>query len=165
MDSTKHNNVHTNLCGNSPMRRPYISNRAPYKMPNSEPCNVSVNRPYKIMAPSMPENMSEMKSSDSQHKFVTQLVNNNSVVVFSKTHCPHCTDTKNMLETKGVKYTTVELDKMSHGPLVQNALQEMTNARTVPRIFIDGICVGGNSDLKTLNATGKLEDLLKDLKN
>ena len=33
----------------------------------------------------------------------------------------------------------------------------------VPRIFIDGQCVGGNSDLKTLDKTGRLGDMLKNV--
>ena len=31
----------------------------------------------------------------------------------------------------------------------------------VPRIFINGQCVGGNSDLKSLDQSGKLKDLLQ----
>lgn len=33
----------------------------------------------------------------------------------------------------------------------------------VPRIFIDGKCIGGSSDLTSLNESGGLRDLLKDL--
>ena len=99
-------------------------------------------------------------------RFVSQMVNDHPVVIFSKTSCPHCTETKTTLNDKGVPYKVVELDQMhsGEGPLVQNVLQEMTSARTVPRIFIDGNCVGGNSDLKTLNANGQLEQLLKSKK-
>jgi len=97
-----------------------------------------------------------------EQQFVCDLVKNHKVVVFSKTQCPHCSDSKSLLSTKGVSYKTIELDKMEDGGQVQNVLGQMTNARTVPRIFIDGQCVGGNSDLKNLNETGKLEKILNE---
>ncbi|KAI8784062.1 glutaredoxin-2 [Biomphalaria glabrata] len=98
-----------------------------------------------------------------EHEFVDNLVKNNRVVVFSKSQCPHCDDSKTLLSNMGVNYKAVELDQLQEGSQVQNFLGQITNARTVPRIFIDGQCVGGNSDLKTLNSTGVLKELLKDM--
>ncbi|KAH9496855.1 Glutaredoxin-2, mitochondrial [Bulinus truncatus] len=102
-------------------------------------------------------------SESAEHAFVEDLVKNNRVVVFSKSHCPHCDDSKTLLSNMGVNFKTVELDQMQEGNQVQNFLGKITDARTVPRIFIDGQCVGGNSDLKTLNNTGVLQELLKDM--
>ncbi|CAG5124898.1 unnamed protein product [Candidula unifasciata] len=101
-------------------------------------------------------------SESQEHNFIQNLVRRNRVVIFSKTHCPYCDDSKTLLSNMGVDYTTVELDKMKEGNQVQNVLGRITDARTVPRIFIDGHCVGGNSDLKSLNKSGALRNLLKD---
>ncbi|RUS80630.1 hypothetical protein EGW08_011610 [Elysia chlorotica] len=102
----------------------------------------------------------ELVPSD-EHSYVQEMVNRNRVVVFSKTHCPHCTDSKTLLTGRGVEYKTVELDQINNGSQVQNVLGSITDARTVPRIFINGQCVGGNSDLKSLDQEGKLGELLK----
>ncbi|KAK3746217.1 hypothetical protein RRG08_014690 [Elysia crispata] len=96
-----------------------------------------------------------------EHSYVQDMVTHNRVVVFSKTHCPHCSDSKTLLSDMGVEYKTVELDQMNNGGKVQNVLGRITDARTVPRIFINGQCVGGNSDLKSLDQSGKLKDLLQ----
>ncbi|GFR59532.1 glutaredoxin 2 [Elysia marginata] len=100
-----------------------------------------------------------------EHSYVQDMVNHNRVVVFSKTHCPHCTDSKSLLSDMGVEYKAVELDQIYNGGQVQNVLERITDARTVPRIFIDGKCVGGNSDLKSLDQTGVLEDMLHKIPN
>ncbi|XP_059170661.1 uncharacterized protein LOC131952144 isoform X2 [Physella acuta] len=100
-----------------------------------------------------------------EHDFVQNTVKNNRIVVFSKSHCPHCDDSKTLLNNMGVNYTAIELDQIKDGSQVQNVLGAITDARTVPRIFIDGQCVGGNSDLKTLNKTGQLKQLLRDRHN
>ncbi|XP_005093031.1 glutaredoxin [Aplysia californica] len=122
----------------------------------------SVDPPFDF---SMGDHRDKEESAHESHEqaLVNDLVSKNKVVVFSKTHCPHCSDSKTLLTTMGVNYKTVELDKLQEGGEVQNVLGQMTDARTVPRIFISGQCVGGNSDLKTLNASGELQDLLKDL--
>lgn len=46
------------------------------------------------------------------------------------------------------------------GQDIQNALQELTNQRTVPNIFINKKHIGGNSDLQAIR--GELPNLLKE---
>lgn len=43
---------------------------------------------------------------------------------------------------------------------LQNALEKMTGARTVPRVFINGTFVGGSSVIEKLYSDGKLETML-----
>jgi glutaredoxin 3 len=66
------------------------------------------------------------------------------IVVFSKTHCPYCTDTKNLFSKLNITIKVHELDRMSNGSEIQSTLLEMTNQRTVPNVFINGKHVGGN---------------------
>uniref|UniRef100_A0A0B6ZB21 Glutaredoxin-2, mitochondrial n=1 Tax=Arion vulgaris TaxID=1028688 RepID=A0A0B6ZB21_9EUPU len=98
-----------------------------------------------------------------EQNYIQDLISKNRIVIFSKSHCPYCDDSKTLLNNMGVNYKTVELDKIKEGNQLQNVLGRITDARTVPRIFIDGQCVGGNSDLKTLNKSGILRDLIKDM--
>jgi glutaredoxin 3 len=39
-----------------------------------------------------------------------QLINDNAVVVFSKSYCPYCDSSKKLLDGLSAKYTTLELD-------------------------------------------------------
>ena len=75
----------------------------------------------------------EMVPSE-EHNYVQDMVQQNRVVVFSKTHCPHCTDSKTLLSGMGVDYKTVELDQINNGNLVQNVLGSITDARTVSHL-------------------------------
>ncbi|KAK2855562.1 hypothetical protein FQN49_005069 [Arthroderma sp. PD_2] len=77
-----------------------------------------------------------------------KIIADNGVVVFSKSYCPHCNETKALLNSQGAKFFTLELDNVDDGPAIQDALQELTKQRTVPNIFINHQHIGGNSDLK-----------------
>ncbi|KAF7587018.1 hypothetical protein BBP40_007862 [Aspergillus hancockii] len=88
------------------------------------------------------------------------IINENAVVVFSKSYCPYCTASKSLLKEQGAKFIALELDKEKDGSAIQDALEEITNQRTVPNIFIKQSHIGGNSDLQAIK--GKLPALLKD---
>jgi len=90
------------------------------------------------------------------------LIKENDVVVFSKSWCPFCKKAKMVLQMEGVSFTAVELDEMPQAEAdeMQMALAEMTGARTVPRIFSKGECLGGCDDVVNLQQTGQLADKL-----
>ncbi|KPM37814.1 hypothetical protein AK830_g8719 [Neonectria ditissima] len=114
-------------------------------------------------------------------KKVQQLINDNPVVVFSKSYCPYCKETKRALQSIGASFEAVELDqdgmffplrprlpseanpgRAADGSALQDAIQELTGQRTVPNTFILQKSIGGNSDLQSLLSSGKLETLLTD---
>ncbi|KAG0287654.1 hypothetical protein BGZ98_004562 [Dissophora globulifera] len=88
---------------------------------------------------------------------------NNGVVVFSKTWCPHCAKTKALLAKKNVKAHIVELDEEENGADIQALLFEITGQRSVPNNFIEGKHIGGNDNLQQLERDGKLDALLPKL--
>ncbi|RJE26415.1 Glutaredoxin [Aspergillus sclerotialis] len=90
------------------------------------------------------------------------IINENGVVVFSKSWCPFCKASKDLLAEFGAKFRAVELDQMGSddGADIQSALQEITSQRTVPNIFVGQKHIGGNSDLQAKK--GELPALLKD---
>ncbi len=45
---------------------------------------------------------------------------------------------------------------------IQDYLLSITGARSVPRVFINGKCIGGGSEVRSLNDSGKLVPMLKD---
>ncbi|CAJ1959544.1 unnamed protein product [Cylindrotheca closterium] len=69
------------------------------------------------------------------------------VVVFSKTWCPYCANAKDDLSSIGIAPIVVELDMRSDGEDVQAALLRMTGQRTVPSVWVDGMHIGGSSDV------------------
>lgn len=59
-------------------------------------------------------------------------VSSNKVVVYSKTYCPFCTKAKTALNDAGLKdYVLIELDQIEDGAAFQDALQQITGARSV----------------------------------
>jgi len=83
----------------------------------------------------------------------------NRVVVFSKTYCPHCRKAKQILQgilgSNGIHI--VELDTIPNGEEIQQYLGQITGAKTVPRVFIDGEFFGGASDVEEKASNGQLQ--------
>lgn len=82
--------------------------------------------------------------------------------VFSKSYCPYCRSTKQLLDSLGAKYYAIELDQVKDGSAIQNALQEISGQGTVPNVFIGQKHIGGNSDLQGKHSSGELKKLLNE---
>ncbi len=82
-----------------------------------------------------------------------------SIIVYSTLTCPYCVNAKELLDAKGLEYKIVYVDK--DPTQLAEMLSKSNGSRTVPQIFIDGKHIGGFSDLKILNESGKLDVLLK----
>lgn len=89
------------------------------------------------------------------------------VFVVSKAFCPFCKQVKAALDGMGATYEVMELQDAARQPLVddvdavQDYMQELTGARSVPRVFIGGKFVGGADDTIAKKASGELEKLLE----
>lgn len=97
---------------------------------------------------------------------VNSLVASHHVVIFSKSYCPYCRESKRLLESKVEAglisgYHVQELDQVANGASIQDALSKITGQKTVPNIFIGGKHIGGNSDVTSLEQSGRLDSLLK----
>ncbi|XP_028259867.1 glutaredoxin 2 isoform X1 [Parambassis ranga] len=100
-------------------------------------------------------------SSTACVQYVQEVVSQNCIVIFSKTTCPYCKMAKNVFNEIGANYKVIELDEHNDGRRLQEALAQVTGARTVPRVFINGNCIGGGSDTKQLHQQGKLVPLIE----
>ncbi|KAI0376366.1 putative glutaredoxin [Hypomontagnella monticulosa] len=89
------------------------------------------------------------------------IIDENAVAVFSKSYCPYCRSSKKLLDSLGAKYKLVELDEVSDGAALQDALEEISGQRTVPNIWIGKKHIGGNSDLQA--KSGELKGLLTEV--
>lgn len=94
---------------------------------------------------------------------VQHLIKENKVMVFSKSYCPFCHKAKDVLNSIGVKFHVIELDKESNGDDIQQALEKLTGQRTVPNVFVGEKSIGGGSETAALHAQGKLVPMLKSI--
>ncbi|DBA90321.1 TPA: hypothetical protein ACH3X1_003607 [Trebouxia sp. C0004] len=96
---------------------------------------------------------------------VTKAVHDNLVMVFSKSYCPHCLRAKRVLDAElgQSKYVVMELENRPDCAAIQDYLRHLTGARTVPRVFLQGKCIGGGAETAQLQNSGKLKQLLKQI--
>ena len=94
---------------------------------------------------------------------IQDTIQNNDVVIYSKTYCPYCTSVKTMFKNhfSTVKTHVVELDTLPNGSGIQAALQLLTGQRTVPNVFVKGKHIGGNDDSQHAFKSGSLSEMLK----
>ncbi|PHH80705.1 hypothetical protein CDD82_1560 [Ophiocordyceps australis] len=93
---------------------------------------------------------------------VQKFIDDNAVMVFSKSYCPHCQNTKKTLTELGAEYFALDLDKEEDGSDLQDALEKITGQRTVPNVLIKKKHIGGNSDIQKLFNDGQLVAMLKE---
>jgi len=89
---------------------------------------------------------------------VDQAISANKVMMFSKTFCPFCTKAKDALKSVGASFEVMELENRSDMAAIQDYLKELTGARSVPRVFINGKFYGGGDET---SAGAKNGDLAK----
>ena len=82
-----------------------------------------------------------------------------TVEIYSKSWCPYCRMAKRLLEEKGQEF--VEFDVELDAGKYDEMLDRSEGRWTVPEIFIDGALVGGYDDLRAMDASGSLDELLK----
>lgn len=66
-------------------------------------------------------------------------------VVWSKYHCPYCDQAKALLDLHDITY---EERRIGDGYTREDLLESVPDARTVPQIFLDGILIGGYTELR-----------------
>ncbi|XP_059840704.1 glutaredoxin 2 [Hypanus sabinus] len=93
-------------------------------------------------------------------QIIYDAITTNQVVIFSKTTCPYCDIVKNIFTELGIPYRAIELDLRRDGVHLQRILIEMTGIKTVPKVFINGTCIGGGADTILLHSKGRLLDLV-----
>jgi glutaredoxin 3 len=80
------------------------------------------------------------------------------VVMYTTGWCPYCTRARELLNTKGVAFEEIDVDAR---PEARTEMMARSGRRTVPQIFIGETHVGGCDDLHELDASGRLDTLLK----
>eukprot|EP00003_Mantamonas_plastica_P016094 TRINITY_DN2697_c0_g1_i2.p1 TRINITY_DN2697_c0_g1~~TRINITY_DN2697_c0_g1_i2.p1 ORF type:complete len:106 (-),score=32.37 TRINITY_DN2697_c0_g1_i2:150-467(-) len=104
-----------------------------------------------------------MSTSENQtiEEIIDELIEENDVLIFSKTWCGYCSEAKQVLKSTGADVKIVELDKRSDGSKIQNAIKKREKHNTVPAIYIKKQFIGGCSDLNRLSNKGELTDMIE----
>jgi len=96
--------------------------------------------------------------------FVDTTLTTKKVVVFSKTYCPYARKAKSILAKYPIdekRMEVIEIEKRPDCAEIQAYMLELTGASTVPRVFIDGNCIGGGDDTAQLHESGELQKMLE----
>jgi glutaredoxin-like protein len=97
-----------------------------------------------FIEPDLPGDPFEVSDADTMLGFINpDAIQKSKIAVISKPNCPHCANAKALLTEKGLAFEELSLGT----DLTITALNAITNADTVPQIFIDGVLIGGNDDL------------------
>ena len=91
--------------------------------------------------------------------FVNSKIQPGKVAVFIKSTCPYCRKTQELLSQLPFKQGLLEfvdITATSNTSEIQDYLEQLTGARTVPRVFIGQECIGGCTDLVNMHERGEL---------
>jgi len=109
--------------------------------------------------------IAEMQESDDVVAKAKKLIEDHPCIIFSKSTCPFCGVVKTiLLGDMKAKVEIFEVDKEVHWKQLDTLgayLEEQTGARTFPRVFIQGKCVGGKGDVADLYKSGELRGMLE----
>ena len=78
---------------------------------------------------------------------------NTTIKVYSTSWCQPCRLAKRLLESKGLPYVEIDIEKEG---ITREDLYDITGGRTVPQIVINEETIGGYDDLLKLDQEGKL---------
>ena len=77
--------------------------------------------------------------------------------MYSSRYCPFCVRARDLLASKGVEFTEIDVDT---DPQQRSIMFERSGRTSVPQVFIGERHVGGSDDLAVLDRQGALDPLL-----
>ncbi len=80
------------------------------------------------------------------------------VEIYTTPLCPYCKRAKALLDTKSIRYVEYDVSKDSRR---FSEMQNRSQRRSVPQIFIDNHHVGGSDELVAAEHSGQLDELLQ----
>ena len=80
------------------------------------------------------------------------------VLMYASSWCSYCSRARALLDTKGVAFEEIDVDAV---PGARDEMLTRSGRTTVPQIFIGDRHIGGSDELQALDATGRLDPLLR----
>jgi len=82
-----------------------------------------------------------------------------NIDIYTTRFCPFCVRAKQILKSKGASFNEIPVD--GNSKLRQEMTKKAGGVHTVPQIWINGVHVGGCTDLMSADSSGKLDKLLQ----
>ncbi|PVU96887.1 hypothetical protein BB561_000905 [Smittium simulii] len=102
-------------------------------------------------------NIPKPKSGPPTKQDIIEMINQNKIMMFSKTYCPYCQKAKTILKKNNISFKAFEADLQPNSNEIKMWLAEISAGQTTfPNIFIHGKNIGGSSDLEGLSDSGQL---------
>jgi glutaredoxin 3 len=79
------------------------------------------------------------------------------IVVYTTEPCAFCARVKGLLSARGLEFAEINL---SRDPAGRVELAQMTGMLTFPQVVIDGVLLGGFTEVQAAAESGRLDDLL-----
>jgi glutaredoxin 3 len=79
------------------------------------------------------------------------------IKLYSTTSCGYCRAAKQLLTARNLPFTEIDCTDDDE---TRERLVDETGQRTVPQIFLDGVPIGGFTDLAQLDRSGELAEIL-----
>ncbi len=79
------------------------------------------------------------------------------VILYTRDYCAFCRHAKALLNSKGVDFEEIDI---SQDEAMQEKVWQLSHRRTVPQIFVDGRPLGGFEELRELDTSGELDEIL-----
>ncbi|KAJ0251176.1 hypothetical protein HA466_0135470 [Hirschfeldia incana] len=92
---------------------------------------------------------------------IQKMISGKPVVIFSNNSCCMSHTIKTLFLDFGVNPAIYELDEISRGKEIENALAQLGCSPTVPVVFIGGQLVGGANQIMSLHLNRSLLPMLK----
>ncbi|CAJ1971810.1 unnamed protein product [Sphenostylis stenocarpa] len=84
------------------------------------------------------------------------------IIVYTRLGCPECKEVRKFLYMKRLRYVEINIDVY---PSRKMELEKKSGSTSIPKVFFNGILIGGLSKLKSLNESGKLNEKIDYLIN
>ena len=82
-----------------------------------------------------------------------------NIIMYTGPLCNFCDAAKRLFSRNNIKYQ--EIDISTKDGLMDEMIKKSNGKRTIPQIFFDDLHIGGYQELRNLEKTGKLNNLLK----
>mmetsp|Transcript_63749 Transcript_63749/g.151975 ORF Transcript_63749/g.151975 Transcript_63749/m.151975 type:complete len:198 (-) Transcript_63749:109-702(-) len=106
----------------------------------------------------LPEAFQTFSKTLDAEALIKELNSQNRAFMLTKTTCPFCAKAKALFKSLEVKYSEFAVDMLTSPEKKALAahLREATGAGSVPRVYVDGKCLGGCSEVYHAHFEGEL---------
>jgi glutaredoxin 3 len=81
-----------------------------------------------------------------------------AVTVYTGSFCGYCLQVTSLLERRGIPYAEVNVEDE---PGLREKLLARSGRRTLPQVFVGERYIGGADEIRTLDASGELNQLMQ----